>query len=386
MKRVYLDHAATTPVDPAVIDAMMPYLMNNYGNPSSIYEIGRESKEAIDDAREKVADLIGARPEEIIFTSGGTESDNFAIKGIAYANREKGNHIITTQIEHHAVIESVRFLETQGFKATYIEPDRFGWIDPGKVRASITDKTILISVMHANNEIGTIEPIEEIGLIAKEKDIYFHTDAVQTVGHLQINVEELGVDLLSLSAHKFYGPKGIGALYIRKGTRIMPFIHGGGQERHLRASTENLSGIVGLGKASIIAKERIPEEIKRLTGLRDVLIRGLLEKIPGSKLNGHPAQRLPNNINISIPNIEGEAVILHLDKIGIYASTGSACSALDLGPSHVLLAIGLSQQEAHSSVRFTLGRESTKEDIEYLLEIFPNIIGELLEGANGSKW
>lgn len=377
MRQVYLDYAATTPVDPLVIDAILPYIVDRYGNPSSIYQIGRESKSAIEGARASVADLIGAKPEEIVFTSGGTESDNLAIKGIAYANRDKGNHIITTGIEHHAVIESTRFLQTQGFEVTYIEPDRFGWIDPDRIRSAVTDRTILISVMHANNEIGTIEPIREIGLIAKERDIYFHTDAVQTVGHIDVNVDQLCVDLLSLSAHKFYGPKGVGALYVREGTRISSSIHGGGQERRLRAGTENLCGIVGLGKAAEIAKEKIPEEIKRLAGLRDYLIKGLLEKIPGSKLNGHAENRLSNNVNIVIPNVEGEAVILRLDKLGIYASTGSACSTYDLGPSHVLLAIGLSQQEAHSSVRFTLGYWSKKEDIDYLLEVLPSVIEEL---------
>lgn len=374
MRQIYLDHAATTPIDPQVLDVMLPYLKDRFGNPSSIYTIGRESKEAIEKAREAVADLIGAKPDEIVFTSSGTESDNFALKGVGGPETASsfgaGGHIITTEIEHHAVIESARFLETQGVQVTYIKPDKFGWIDPEKVKSAITDKTILISVMHANNEIGTIEPIEEIGRIAKEKEIYFHTDAVQTVGHIPVDVNKLGVDLLSLSAHKFYGPKGIGALYIRKGTRIRSFIHGGRQERGLRASTENIAGIVGLGKAASVAKAQ------EGTGLRDMLIKGLLEKIPGAMLNGHPNQRLPNNVNITIPNIEGEAVILHLDKLGIYASTGSACSTLDLGPSHVLLAIGLSQQLAHSSIRFTLGKDSSEEEIKYLLEILPRVINE----------
>lgn len=379
MKQIYLDYAATTPVDPVVAEAILPYIKDIFGNPSSIYTIGQGSRTAIEKAREDVTGLIGAKPEEIIFTSSGTESDNLAIKGIAYANRDKGNHIITTEIEHHAVLESTRFLETQGFSVTYIKPDKYGWISPDKIKNAITKKTVLISVMHANNEIGTIEPIKEIGRIAKEHGIYFHIDAVQTVGHIPVSVDELGVDLLSLSGHKFYGPKGVGALYIRKGTKIAPIIHGGGQERHIRAGTENLSSIVGLGKAAEIVKGKIQSETTRLTGLRDMLIKGLLEKIPETKLNGHPTERLPNNINITIPNIEGEAVILHLNELGIYAGTGSACSAYDLGPSHILLAIGLSQQMAHSSVRFTLGMWNTKEDIEYLLQVLPNIIGRLLE-------
>lgn len=379
MKKIYLDHAATTPVDPIVAEAILPFIKDQFGNPSSIYTIGRESKSEIEKARESVAGLIGAKSEEIIFTSSGTESDNLAIKGIAYANREKGNHIITTEIEHHAVLESTRFLETQGFSVTYIKPDKYGWVPPDKIKNAITKKTILISVMHANNEIGTIEPIEEIGQIAKEHEIYFHIDAVQTVGHIPVSVNELGVDLLSLSGHKFYGPKGVGALYIRKGTKITPIIHGGGQEMHIRASTENLIGIVGLGKAAEIIKGKIQPEITKLTELRDMLIKDLLERIPESKLNGHPTKRLPNNINIIIPNVEGEAVILHLNSLGIYASTGSACSSYDLGPSHVLLAIGLSQQMAHSSVRFTLGMWNTKEDIEYLLQVLTNIVGRLLE-------
>lgn len=379
MKQIYLDYAATTPVDPLVTDAMLPYIKDKYGNPSSIYAIGREAKSAISKARESVANLIGSKPEEIIFTSSGTESINFALKCIAYTNKNRGNHIITTEIEHHAVIESARFLETQGFKVTYIKPDKYGWIDPDEVEKAITSKTTLISVIHANNEIGTIEPIKEIGNIAKEREIDFHIDSVQTAGHIPVSVDELEVDLLSLSAHKLYGPKGVGALYVRKGTKIIPFIHGGGQERHLRASTENLSGIVGFGNAASIAKAKIPEEMKALTELRDMLIKGLLEKIRGAKLNGHPNERLPNNVNIVIPEVEGEAVILHLDKLGIYASTGSACSTLELGPSHVLLAIGLTQADAHSSVRFTLGRATKKQDIEYLLKMLPEVVNKLLK-------
>lgn len=380
MKQIYLDNAATTPMDSEVIRVMTEYLKDNrFGNPSSIYTIGRETKESVERARNSVAMLIGAKPEEIVFTSGGTESNNFALKGIAYANRGKGNHIITTQIEHHSVLESAKFLEDQGFIATYIEPDKYGFIDPAKIKKAITKKTILISVMHANNEIGTIEPIEEIGKIAREYEIYFHTDCVQTVGHIPLSVDNLFADLLSLSAHKFYGPKGVGVLYIRKGTKISSFIQGGGQEKRMRAGTENTIGIIGLGKAAEIAKRSLKEEIEKLTSSRDMLINGLLERLAGLRLNGHPDNRLPNNVNISIPHIEGEALILHLDKLGIYASTGSACSSTDLGPSHVLMAIGLTKQMAHSSVRFTLGRENTEEDIGCVLDAVGKIVKKLLK-------
>lgn len=377
MKRIYLDHAATTPTHPEVVQAMLPYFTEAFGNPSSIYSYGQEAKGAIEEARTKVAEFIGARSEEIIFTSGGTEADNFALKGIAYANEHKGNHIITTAIEHHAVIEACKFLERRGFRITYLPVDKYGLVDPDDVKRAITDKTILISVMHASNEVGTIEPIGEIGKIAKEADIYFHSDAVQTVGHIPVNVDELKVDLLSISGHKFYGPKGVGALYVRKGTRLVPFVHGGGQERRRRAGTENVPAIVGLGKAAELAGQGMGKEAERLAYLRDKLIKGLREKIDHTRLNGHPTRRLPNNVNISVDFVEGESMLLNLDLEGICASTGSACSSSSLEPSHVLLALGLSPEQAHGSLRFTLGRENTETDVERVLEVLPGIVSKL---------
>lgn len=377
MRKIYLDYAATTPTDEEVKKAMLPYFSDKFGNPSSIYSFAQQSKAAIEEAREKIASLLRAKSKEIIFTSGGTESDNFAIKGVAYANQRRGNHIITSSIEHHAVTEPCEFLEKRGFNLTYLPVDKNGLVDPDDVKKSLTDKTILISVMHANNEVGTIEPIAEIGKIAKEKSIYFHTDAVQTFGHLPIDVNELNVDLLSISAHKLYGPKGVGALYIREGTRIMSFMHGGGQERNRRASTENVPGIVGFGKAVELAKETMDEEAKRLTGLRDKLIEGILEKIDHVRLNGHPTQRLPNNVNVSIEFIEGESMLLSLDMEGIAASSGSACTSGSLEASHVLLALGLSHELAHGSLRLTLGKYTKEEDIDYVLEVLPAVIERL---------
>ena len=377
MKRIYLDYASTTPVHPEVVAAMMPYFSDAFGNPSSIHSCGQEAKAAMEEARDKVAALIGARSGEMVFTSGGTEADNLAIKGIAYANEGKGNHIITTAIEHHAVIESCKFLERRGFEVTCLPVDNYGLVDPEDVKKAITDKTILISVMHANNEVGTIEPIVEIGEIAKERGVYFHTDAVQTVGHIPVNVNELGVDLLAMSAHKLYGPKGVGALYIRKGTKIIPFMHGGEQERRRRASTENVAGIVGLGKAAEMAQEEIGEEAQRLILLRNTLITGLCQRIDHIRLNGHPSQRLPNNVNVSIEFVEGESMLLNLDLEGIAASTGSACSSSSLEASHVLLAMGLSHELAHGSLRFTLGRETAEEEIERVLAVLPQIVAEL---------
>lgn len=377
MRKIYFDYAATTPTDPEVVEAMIPYFTDKYGNPSSIHSFGQEGRAAIMSVREKVASLLGADPEELIFTSGGTESDNFAIKGVAYANEHKGNHIITSSIEHHAVIEPCEFLEKRGFDLTYLPVDKYGLVDPDDVKKAITDKTILISVMHANNEIGTIQPIAEIGKIAKKRKIYFHTDSVQTFGHLPINVDELNIDLLSVSAHKLYGPKGIGALYVRKGTRMTPFIHGGGQERNRRASTENVPGIMGFGKAVEIAKDEMDEEAKRLTILRDKLIESILEEIEHVRLNGHPTQRLPNNVNLSLEFLEGESMLLSLDMEGIAASTGSACSSSTLEASHVLLATGLSHELAHGSLRLTLGRYTSEEDIAHVLEVLPRIVERL---------
>ena len=377
MKRIYLDYAATTPTDPEVVKAMLPYFTDKFGNSSSVHSFGQETKGAIEYARERIADLIGARQEEVIFTSGGTESNNFSLKGIAYANKTKGNHLITSAIEHHAITEPCKFLEKQGFKITYLQVDEYGLVDPQAVKEAITDKTILISVMQANNEIGVIQPIQEIGGIAKEKGVCLHTDAVQTFGHLPINVDELNVDLLSISAHKLYGPKGVGALYIRKGTRITPFMHGGDQEKNRRASTHNVSGIVGFGRAVELARENMDEEREKSILLRDKLIKGILDNIEHTRLNGHPVKRLPNNVNVSVEYIEGESMILNLDMEGIACSTGSACTSSSLEPSHVLLALGLPHELAHGSLRFTLGRYSREEEIDYVLEVLPKIVDKL---------
>jgi cysteine desulfurase len=377
MKRIYLDYAATTPTHPEVVKAMLPYFTDIFGNPSSIYYCGQEAKGAVEEARAKVAGCIGAQVEEIIFTSGGTEADNFALKGVAFANESKGSHIIISATEHHAVTDTCKFLERRGFQVTYLPVDGHGLVSPGEVRKAITSKTILISIMHANNEIGTIQPIAEIANIAREAGVYFHTDAVQTVGHLPINVKELGVHLLSMSAHKLYGPKGIGALYIKKGTKLVPFMHGGGQERGKRASTENTPGIIGFSHALELAHEEIAEEITRLTSLRDKLIKGLLDRIDHVFLNGHPTMRLPNNVNVSIDLVEGESMCLNLDLEGICASTGSACTSSSLEPSYVLLALGLSHERAHGSLRFSLGKWTTEDDIDRVLEILPRIVNKL---------
>ena len=377
MKRIYLDYAATTPTHPEVVEAMLPYFNEVFGNPSGIYSYSQEAKGATEEARDKVAALIGAGSEELIFTSGGTEADNFAIKGMAYANEPKGNHIITSSIEHHAVIETCKFLEKRGFEVTYLPVDEYGLVDTDDVKTAITDKTILVSVIHANNEVGTIEPIAEIGRITKEAGICFHTDAVQTAGHIPVDVNELEVDLLSMSAHKLYGPKGVGALYIRKGTRLVSFMHGGDQERRRRASTENVPGIVGFGKAVELAQQEMSEEVERLTYLRDKLTKSLLERIDHIRLNGHPLKRLPNNVNVSVDFVEGESMLLNLDLEGICASTGSACSSSSLEPSHVLLAMGLPHEQAHGSLRFSLGKWTTEEEISQVLEVLPRVIAKL---------
>jgi len=376
MKKIYMDHSATTPADPLVLEAMLPYFSEKFGNASSLHSFGREAKKALEESRQKVADLVGAKKEEIIFTGSGTESDNLAIKGIAYKNKKKGNHIITSAIEHHAVLYPCKYLEAQGFEVTYLPVNNQGLAEVGDVEDAVTDKTILISIMHANNEIGTIQPIKEIGEVAERHDIYFHTDAVQSVGKIPVNVEDLGVDLLSLSGHKIQGPKGVGALYIKKGTPIEPLLHGGGHERNLRSSTENIAGIVGLARAAELAGERLEGDIKHLTQLRDSLIKGILN-IEEAYLNGHPTKRLPNNVNVRFSYIEGESLVLTLDMKGIAASTGSACSSASLEPSHVLLAIGLKPEEAHGSLRLSLGRENTKEDVDYVLEVLPEIVSNL---------
>lgn len=376
---IYFDHAATTPLKKEVLDEMIPYLTEKYGNPSTIYSIGREAKKAIDIAREKVAKALNADISEIYFTSGGTESDNWAIKGAAYANQKKGKHIITTTIEHHAVLHVCKYLQEQGFEVTYVPVEENGIVDPNKIKDAIRDDTILITVMFANNEIGTIQPIKEIAKIAKEKGIIFHTDAVQAVGNIKVDVKELDVDLLSLSAHKFFGPKGVGALYIKKGTKIHPYEHGGAQEKNRRAGTENVAGIVGLGKAIELATQNIEEHNQRLIKLRDKLIDGILSNIDYVRLNGDREKRLPNNANFSFEFIEGESLLLLLDMKGIAASSGSACTSGSLDPSHVLLAIGLPHEIAHGSLRITLGDENTQEDIDYLLKELPIIVNRLRE-------
>jgi cysteine desulfurase len=361
MKRIYLDYAATTPTHPEVMKAMLPYFTDAFGNPSSIHSLGQEARDAIEKARNQVAVLIGAKNEEIVFTGSGTEADNLALKGVALANQGKGNHIITSSIEHHAVLETCKFLEKQGFSVTYLPVDGYGIVDPSGVKKAITAKTILISVMHANNDVGTIEPVVEIGNIAREAEIYLHTDAVQTAGHIPVDVSKLNVDLL----------------YIKKGTKVGSFMHGGGQERGKRASTENVPAIVGFGKAAEIAQQEMLEEVQKLTVFRDRLIEGILRSIEHTQLNGHPVIRLPNNVNVSVDYAEGESMLLNLDLAGICASTGSACSSADLHPSHVLVAMGLPQLQAHSSLRFTSGKWTTEEDISQVLNVLPGIVSKL---------
>jgi cysteine desulfurase len=377
MKQIYLDYAATTPSHIEVVKAMQPYFIEAFGNPSSLYSCGQEAKAAIEEARSRVAGLVGASDEEIVFTAGGTESDNFAIKSIAFTNERKGNHLITSSIEHHAVIESCRFLENRGFRVTYLPVDKYGLVDPADVKKAISGKTTLISIMQANNEVGTIEPIAEIGKIAKEAGVFFHSDAVQTAGHLPISVNELNVDLLSLSAHKLYGPKGVGALYIRKGVNLTPFIHGGEQEGGWRAGTENVAAIVGFGKAVEIAQLEMTEESERLRQLRDRLIRGIWERTSQVRFNGHPTWRLPNNLNMSFSFVEGEAMCLMLSLAGICVSTGSACSSSSWEPSSVLLALGLPAEQARSALRFTLGKWTTEEDIQRVIDVLPGIVAKL---------
>lgn len=376
-KNIYLDNAATTKLSSEALDSMMPYLTVGYGNPSSIYSIGRESRKAIESAREQVSKALNCDPNEIYFTSGGSESDNWAIKGVAFANENKGKHIITTNIEHHAVLHTCKYLEKYGFEITYLPVKSNGIIDINDLKKAIRRDTILISIMYANNEIGSIQPIKEIGEIAKENNIYFHTDAVQAIGNIPINLKELNIDLLSLSAHKFHGPKGVGVLYIRKGVKISNMIHGGGQEKNMRAGTENVAGIVGLGKAIELATIDIEKKSKYLITLRERLIKGIMESIPDTILNGDPINRLPGNVNVCFKYIEGESILLMLDMKGICASSGSACTSGSLNPSHVLLAIGLPHEIAHGSLRLTLSEENTQEEIEYVLETLPPIIQNL---------
>lgn len=375
-RTIYLDHAATTALDPRVLDAMIPYLTTEYGNASSIYTLGRHAMQTIDHAREQVADLLHGRPTEIAFVGCGSESDNLAIKGMAYASQKKGNHIITSSIEHHAVLHTCQYLERFGFKTTYLPVDGYGLINPDDVGRAITDQTILVSVMYANNEVGTIEPIAEIGRICRAKKIPFHVDAVQAGGALPIDVAALNVDLLSLSAHKFYGPKGVGVLYVRQGMRLLPQLQGGSQERGRRAGTENVAGIAGAATALRLAYEELPQEAPRLTALRDRLIEGILT-IPASRLTGHPVDRLPNNASFCFEGVEGESILLNLDLLGIAASSGSACTSGSVDPSHVLIAMGLAPEWAHGSLRLTLGRENTADDVEAIISALPGIIEKL---------
>lgn len=373
----YFDNAATTKVKQEVLDEMIPFFDENYGNPSAVYAIAREAKKAIENSREKVASLIGANKNEIIFTSSGSEADNTAIKGIALKNKLKGNHIITTKIEHHAVLESCDFLEKQGFDITYLNVDKNGFIDLKELKNVITDKTILISIMFANNEIGTIEPIEDIAQIAKEHNIIFHTDAVQAVGNVKIDVKSMGIDMLSLSGHKIYGPKGIGALYVRQGIDFEKFINGGHQEKNRRAGTENTAGIVGLGKASELAKENINNHIKQLKGLRDYYLEQVNKRISNIKINGAINARLPGNSNISFEGVNGSDLLYELDSVGICASSGSACNSEETKPSHVLSSIGLDEKEAKSALRVTFGEFNTKEEVDYLVKNLETAVKKL---------
>ena len=366
--RVHLDHAATTPVDPAVVAAMLPYFTDNFGNPASLYEQGLIARIAVDLARDKVARLLGADPSEVLFTSGGSESDNHALRGAALANADRGNHVVTTAVEHHAVLETARFLGSRGCEVTILPVDGHGAVDPEEVRRAITPRTIIVSVMHANNEVGSIQPIAEIGRITREAGILFHTDAVQTFGHIPTAVDELGVDLLSISGHKLYGPKGIGALYIRRGTRLAKLLHGGGQESGRRAGTCNVPGIVGLGKAASIAASGMAEDAAHCRRLRDRIIAGVAGGISKTRLNGHPERRLPNNASFSFAGVEGESLLLLLDRQGFSVSSGSACASSSVDPSHVLVAMGVPTPLAHGSLRTTVGRGTSEADVDRFLE------------------
>ena len=376
-KLIYLDYNATTPTDPRVLEEMLPYFNTHYYNPSSLYKSARDCRKAIEQARIKVASLLGAEPSEIIFTAGGTEANNLAIKGVAFANKNKGNHIITSKIEHPAVLNPCRWLEQQGFKVTYLGVDKYGVLDLDELKNSITQETILITIMHANNEVGTIQPIREISELAHSREVYVHTDAVQTVGKLPIQVKELGIDLLSLSGHKFYGPKGIGALYIKKGTLLDPLIHGGHHEKNKRAGTENVSGIIGLGKACEIAEAEMHPEEKKIKYLREKLYNGIKNKVSDTMLTGHPERRLTGTLSLCVSGVEGESMLLELDAKGICASSGSACTSASLEPSHVLSAMGIPPEIAHSSLRFSLGRQNTEDEINYVMEVFPEIVARL---------
>jgi len=379
MKRVYMDYAATTPVAPEVLEAMAPYMTEHFGNPSSIHSFGREAKQTLEKARETIATLLEARPEEIVFTSGGSESSNLAIKGCAEAYSRKGRHIITTSVEHHASLDAVKHLSKNGFEATYLPVDRDGLVDLNALKNALRDDTILVSVIHANNEVGTIQPVKEIVEIAHEKGALVHVDSVQVVGSLPVSVRDLDIDLMSMSAHKFYGPKGMGGLYVKRGVRILPLIHGGPHEKKLRAGTQNVAGAVGMAKALELAVERMGDEVPRLTGLRDKMIEEITSRIDHVRLNGHRIKRLPNNVNVSVEYVEGEAMLLNLDLKGIAVSSGSACSSGSLEPSHVLMAMGIPHEIAHGSLRFTLGRSTTEADVEYVVSSLADIVAKLRE-------
>ena len=377
MRRVYLDHAATTPLDPEVAEAMAAVYRDQHGNPSSIHAEGRAARALVDEARERVAAAIGAQPAEIVFTSGGTEADSLALRGTVRALRDRGDHLVATAIEHHAVIDTCRELEAEGVRVTVVPVDAHGRVDPDNVAAAITERTVLVSVMHANNEIGTVEPIAEIGALCRARGVVFHSDAVQTVGALDVDVRRLPVDLVSLNAHKFYGPKGVGALYVRAGTPFHPIQTGGGQERNRRAGTENVAGVVGMGLALELAVARRAEESPRLAALRDRLVRGIQERVDDVVVNGHPTEHLPNNASLCFRGVQGESLIVALDLAGIAASSGAACTTGSLEPSHVLLAIGLSREVAQGSLRLTLGRATTDEDIDFVLDEVPRIVARL---------
>lgn len=385
MRQVYLDYSATTPVKKEVLDTMLPYFTEIYGNPSSLYSVSAPSKEAITVARGQVASLINAEPKEIFFTSGGTEADNWAIMGIADALKKKGNHIITTKIEHHAVLHTCEYLEKRGYDITYLDVDAEGRVNPADLENAITDKTILISVMFVNNEVGTVEPIKELATIAKEHKILFHTDAVQALGNVDIDVKELGVDLMSMSGHKIYGPKGVGALYIRKGVRLSNHMHGGAQESKKRAGTENLAGIVGFGKAAELAKDHLAEHIQHCSQLRNYLIEQVQANLENVYVNGSMEHRHPGNANLTFEYIEGEAMLLYLDMHGISVSTGSACSSASLTPSHVLTALGVPVERIHGTLRMTVGDMTTKEDIDYVVETLVKVVNKLREISSVSS-
>lgn len=376
MRSIYLDHAATTPMRQEAYEAMIPYLTEKFGNPSSIHAFGRAARKDVDGARERVAKALNAAPQEIFFTSGGTEADNMAILGTAAQLRDKGKHIITSAVEHHAVLHTCEALATQGYRLTMLPVDKYGMVSPSQLAKAITDETILVSIMHANNEVGTIQPIRELAAIAHERGALFHTDAVQSLGNIPVDVADLQVDLLSASAHKLYGPKGVGLLYVRKGTKLGNIAYGGAQERNLRPGTENVAGIMGFARALELAAAEQPETYEHLAALRDKLIKGLTS-LPAVSLNGHPQQRLPGNVNVSIERVEGESLILSLDMAGIAVSSGSACTSGSLEPSHVLMAMGLSHQKTHGSLRFTLGKSTSAADIDYVLEVIPGIIQRL---------